>query len=1118
MFANNEINHVRPILYYDDINPHSRAVLMILNMLNVDVELRAVEMIKGEHLKPAYAKINPAGTVPTMVHKELIVTDNAIFAYVCENHGNDKAKQLIAFNCYKRHCRILSRLFFESQVLHRIHGQLMTDLVRKTIYETDVDYHQKKVENAYDVMESYLKDGEYMAGSVLTAADISFAACLGALDMMFPIEADRKRWEKLNDWFRCMRSLPVHKINTNGIEKQRRVVEYFAKFRFAGDVRLYTTGVRDSLVPQFTETQARCSIGVQTNTAQQTDFSDQFSADDVLQRNRMVENSAKDLEVEIFPQTAVIDLLKEIPALELTALSSEKDDTQSAPKQSPATLNNPHPPEDRLVPEPVIIPAAQTETSTIAERSFGGEQKEKPPVPPRRKRNRTIVMTALDVNGKNSDNEPIEDPRGGTKEKPITATLENQKNKDTLESKNNNLSRLNGGVEPIVPPEPPVSACPLTAVNKTSETIKEAGKNSLPIPAKPPTTRDEKMKTSSEPKPNANDKNKATKIPILPPGSPINGQQVALQYTRGSYASAAPSLVAPPPTPNNSSQDVQNDFEFPPPPSEVSLQNSRACCKAVRATKLIVSNKVNAESIRKTVVKKASGFARTDNSKVLTDSVTKTAAKKSTDVKPIADRNSAVTDNKKFKLVKKTRLIASGTKSPSSHISIASLGNNKAGKVQKPSKETNTAPKLIRAATGRPVTKSQDRKIQKLGKGGDVKVVKSSGATVNGCKSVKGGSLNSTGTVRINTKPTEKKRRVEGGGHWRSKEKAPSVDMHSKILDTVLKEPKTVEVKPAGLVQKLEANSTPPNTTTAEGKAASQITTKAVKKQLKPASQALSSKNKVNVYPAKITGDNKTKTTKILNTRPLVVGVTASNKSQPNVDTVKRAVIKIKKKRGKVPSVAQSLPLETPCASIKELKCVVGQNRIQQNASSATLTPDYSTPETTTGKTSQALAVSAANRIVQSPNEAGHILPTNPFPLAGKREEVTFSALKEVPAKVGLVAKTMQTLAAATPNFRPPAINILKVLSPKPYPLSPPLLPFHHKLPPPPLPNLSPNDGMPQAGTVAKALQFLSAVTSEANPLCGAVKPFRKAALKIKSMEQPASAVVNNGVEEAVDA
>lgn len=186
MFANNNNYNVRPILYYDDINPHSRAVLMILNMLDVDIELRAVEMIKGEHLKPAYAKINPAHTVPTMVHKDLIITGNAIFSYVCENNDNEKANQLIALKCYKRHCCVLSRLFFESQVLHRIHGHLMvrccgkfvsyvfttlalqTDLVRKTIYQTDVDYHQRKVEHAYDIMEVYLNDGQFMAGSVVS--------------------------------------------------------------------------------------------------------------------------------------------------------------------------------------------------------------------------------------------------------------------------------------------------------------------------------------------------------------------------------------------------------------------------------------------------------------------------------------------------------------------------------------------------------------------------------------------------------------------------------------------------------------------------------------------------------------------------------------------------------------------------------------------------------------------------------------------------------------------------------------------------------------------------------------------------------------------------------------
>lgn len=51
---------------------------------------------------------------------------------------------------------------------------LQTDLVRQTIFQSDIEYHQKKVEHAYDVMEAYLNDGAFMAGSVVSKLECWF--------------------------------------------------------------------------------------------------------------------------------------------------------------------------------------------------------------------------------------------------------------------------------------------------------------------------------------------------------------------------------------------------------------------------------------------------------------------------------------------------------------------------------------------------------------------------------------------------------------------------------------------------------------------------------------------------------------------------------------------------------------------------------------------------------------------------------------------------------------------------------------------------------------------------------------------------------------------------------
>jgi len=40
----------KPILYYDEVSPPVRSVLMLINVLNIDVELKLIDLFHGGHL------------------------------------------------------------------------------------------------------------------------------------------------------------------------------------------------------------------------------------------------------------------------------------------------------------------------------------------------------------------------------------------------------------------------------------------------------------------------------------------------------------------------------------------------------------------------------------------------------------------------------------------------------------------------------------------------------------------------------------------------------------------------------------------------------------------------------------------------------------------------------------------------------------------------------------------------------------------------------------------------------------------------------------------------------------------------------------------------------------
>lgn len=71
------------ILYHHDISPPSRAALMAIRCLGLEVEIRVVDLFKNEHNSEEFLKVNPQHQLPVLVDGDLVLTESrAIMAYV----------------------------------------------------------------------------------------------------------------------------------------------------------------------------------------------------------------------------------------------------------------------------------------------------------------------------------------------------------------------------------------------------------------------------------------------------------------------------------------------------------------------------------------------------------------------------------------------------------------------------------------------------------------------------------------------------------------------------------------------------------------------------------------------------------------------------------------------------------------------------------------------------------------------------------------------------------------------------------------------------------------------------------------------------------------------------
>lgn len=77
-------------LYYLNLSAPCRSVVMTAKMLGVDLNLKVVNLMAGEQMKPEFLKMNPQHTVPLLDDAGFYLPESrAICAYLVNKYGKD---------------------------------------------------------------------------------------------------------------------------------------------------------------------------------------------------------------------------------------------------------------------------------------------------------------------------------------------------------------------------------------------------------------------------------------------------------------------------------------------------------------------------------------------------------------------------------------------------------------------------------------------------------------------------------------------------------------------------------------------------------------------------------------------------------------------------------------------------------------------------------------------------------------------------------------------------------------------------------------------------------------------------------------------------------------------
>ncbi|RZC35595.1 uncharacterized protein BDFB_005180 [Asbolus verrucosus] len=202
-----------PTLYMMYPSPPVRAVLITAKAIGLDLTIKEVNFLTGDHLKPEYLKLNPQHTVPTLVDDDgfTIWDSHAIMVYLISKYAKNDA---LYPKDIKKRAIIDQRLYFEAGVVFALLRAIVKPILREGKTTID-DKGKDAVYEAYAFLESFLEGRQWAAGDSVSIADYSLISSVSSINTIIPI--DVKKYPKVVAWMKKVEGLPEYEANKKGL-------------------------------------------------------------------------------------------------------------------------------------------------------------------------------------------------------------------------------------------------------------------------------------------------------------------------------------------------------------------------------------------------------------------------------------------------------------------------------------------------------------------------------------------------------------------------------------------------------------------------------------------------------------------------------------------------------------------------------------------------------------------------------------------------------------------------------------------------------------------------------------------------------------------------------------
>ncbi|XP_044762688.1 glutathione S-transferase 1-like [Coccinella septempunctata] len=208
-------------LFYNEMSPPCRAVLMTARALAIELELEKVNIYTKEQIDQNLIRLNPEHTIPTMVDNDVVIWDShEIVSYLVEKYGEDD-------NLYpkdsSRRALVDQKLTFDAETLFPRINAIISSIVIENEKEISTD-KISAITEAYKLLDAFLEDKTYLAGDCLTIADFCCVATVSTATIIIPISTEK--YPNLSTWYRNFKNFEYYEeTNGEGLSQLDAIVE-----------------------------------------------------------------------------------------------------------------------------------------------------------------------------------------------------------------------------------------------------------------------------------------------------------------------------------------------------------------------------------------------------------------------------------------------------------------------------------------------------------------------------------------------------------------------------------------------------------------------------------------------------------------------------------------------------------------------------------------------------------------------------------------------------------------------------------------------------------------------------------------------------------------------------